>query len=125
MSREEVMKLRYTGSIIDPPRKPNEKEIHQFIISKLKYYHLKDPVMVDTVTYRSLKGMIKKGDIDNPLTYIRKYVDENFDEELAKYKETNSILEAHSSFIPSISVPVHAVTLNLNNGGNNNDNSKK
>lgn len=96
MSREEVMKLRYTGTYLDPPRKPNEKEFKEFLIRKLKYYHFSiDPVMVDTITYRSLKGMVRHGNIEPVLIFIRKYVDSTIDEAIELYMNTESIVTAH------------------------------
>lgn len=52
-------------------RTPNEKEQREWIIDRLRYYYFSNKNEFGKQTYRSLKGMVKKGNIQPALTYLK------------------------------------------------------
>lgn len=55
---------------IGDPRVPNEKERREWIIDRLRYYYLFNRKTFKRQTYRSLKGMVKRGNIEPALRYL-------------------------------------------------------
>lgn len=55
---------------IGEPRGYNEKELAEWIISRLRYHYFSNKKSFGKQTYRSLKGMVKRGNIQPALRYI-------------------------------------------------------
>ena len=55
---------------IGEPREYNEKELGEWIINRLRYYYFSNKELFGKQVYRSLKGMVKRGNIQPALRYI-------------------------------------------------------
>lgn len=103
------------GSLLENgSRYPNKKEIKAWIIGELREIHFSDKYIMPKGTYYTLKGMTKRGNIDNVLRYIKKFKPDIIDR-LNVFKNSKTILPMTIMFKPITPVTLNEVLMCIGN----------
>lgn len=95
-------------------RCPNQEEVKQWIIGELRTIHFfNNGEYMPKSTYYTLKGMTRRGNLENVINYLRK-ADRTIPERLERFRNSRSIIPVTIMYKPD--TPVRYARIKVSTG---------